>query len=147
MNPVSLDLPEGASVYNVLYPTKDPEYLVQDLLTVGLPNGYYIDVGWYPEHDPDGEYVIRVFFDSWENQQIDPIRTKDVNRVISIVTELCFHFGKGVVPRRSSDSQLIEPWRRQQVCSDDYHWPSRERFSVCASTGAQNPSRSEYEYV
>ena len=38
-----LTVPGGCEVYNFLYRTRDPEYLVQDQLTVALPNGFFID--------------------------------------------------------------------------------------------------------
>lgn len=88
MRPAKLKLPPGCEVYNFLYPTRDPEYLVQDLLTVALPNGYHVDVTWAPEHDPQGEYIIRVFKWRWDNQQITPICTRDFDEVVRTVARL-----------------------------------------------------------
>jgi hypothetical protein len=60
MTPIELSLPDGCEVYNYFYRTRDPNYLVQDILVVRLPSGFVIDVGWFPEHDVDGGYVILV---------------------------------------------------------------------------------------
>ena len=93
MKPVSLSLPEGAEVYNVLYPTKDPEYLMQDLLVIELPSGYCIHVDWRFEHDPSGTYEIHVFLRTWEEDRFEPIETKDFNEVVTIVERLAVRFG------------------------------------------------------
>jgi hypothetical protein len=61
MTPVEITLPAGAEIYNYLMRSTDPAYLVQDILSVRLSNGNMIEVGWFPEHDPTGEYVIRAF--------------------------------------------------------------------------------------
>ena len=59
MTPLSLKLPRGAEIaFNSLYDSKQPILLIQDVLFVSLPNDIYIDVGWYPEHDPSGAYRI-----------------------------------------------------------------------------------------
>lgn len=92
MNPVSLNLPENAQVYNFLFRSRDPAYLIQDLLTVRLQNGFCIDVGWYPEHDINGSYLIRVFRETWDNQIGNPIKTSDLNAVEQIVQQLAWNY-------------------------------------------------------
>ena len=53
MTPLSLKLPRGAEIaFNSLYDSKQPILLIQDVALVSMPNDIYIDVGWYPEHDP-----------------------------------------------------------------------------------------------
>src|SRR5437879_1786134 len=99
MNPVSISLPPGAEASNYLYADMELDDLTQDVLTVRLANGYHIDVGWYPEHDPKGQYIIRVFYGSWDNQRLDPPSTaNDVSRVVSIVETLALHFSQTQVP-------------------------------------------------
>ena len=68
MIPIQLNLPAGSEESNYLYPELEPDDLTQDMLTVGLPNGYYIDVGWFPEHDVNGRFLIRVFYEHWNRQ-------------------------------------------------------------------------------
>ena len=42
--------------------------LLEDLLQVEFFNGYLLDLGWYPEYDEEGEFVIRVIKDQdWES--------------------------------------------------------------------------------
>ena len=48
-------------VYSALYDCQDPGVLTQDLLLVELPGKLYIDVSWFPEHDPSGWYTVSVF--------------------------------------------------------------------------------------
>jgi len=97
MMPMKPRVPEGARVYSFLYRTADPEYLTQDVLAVSLPNGFYIDVGWFPEHDPGGSYVIRVFYQYWDAQQILPIQVKTVDEVIQVVESLANRISSGAV--------------------------------------------------
>jgi hypothetical protein len=108
MNPVNLRLPSGCEVYNYLYRTRDPGYLVQDQLSVALPNGYYIDVAWTPEHDPTGEYVVRVFYEYWNDQQINPIRLGDVDQVIQTVEYLAHRFSQPQIITSSSEETRHE---------------------------------------
>lgn len=113
MNPVQLALPPGVEVYNFLYRTRDPEYLTQDQLTVALPNGFRVDVTWAPEHDPNGEYIVRVFFEYWNNQRITPIRTSRIDEVVSFVEALAQHFNQDQVftSRSGTDENtyILEP--------------------------------------
>jgi len=99
MNPISINLPPGVEVANYLYPKMDPEDLTQDIITVRLPNDYYIDVGWYPECDPNGRFVIRVFQGFWDNQKLDtPMTTKDPLEVIFAVEKLARHYLRSQIP-------------------------------------------------
>jgi hypothetical protein len=98
VKPVELSLPEGCETYNFLYRTRDPEYLLQDQLTVALPNGVFIDVAWTPEHDPNGHYVIRMFYKCWDNQLLSPREERDIERVVAIVKYLA-RGGATVLPQ------------------------------------------------
>ena len=104
MSPIRPRVPEGSNVYSFLYPTTDPEYLTQDVLAVSLPSGFYIDVGWFPEHDPNGYYFIRVFYQYWDAQYIRPIRVKTVEEVVVAVEVLAGRFNSEVVSTCSSSS-------------------------------------------
>ena len=108
MNPVQLILPEGVDAYNFLYRSKDPEYLVRDLLTIELPTGFYIDVGWYPEHNPDGHYIIRVFERDWGNQILSPpISTSDFDEMLLIVDRLVDIYNREIVVRPDATNYFI----------------------------------------
>jgi hypothetical protein len=102
MNPVKPQVPEGANVYSSLYRTANPEYLTQDVLAVSLPSGFYIDVGWFPEHDPEGSYVIRVFYQYWDAQRILPVRVKTVDEVLQVVGSLAVCFNSDTVATSST---------------------------------------------
>ena len=56
-------------------------WLGQDVLDIQLPNGVVIDVGWYPESDLNGEYWVRAYKGSWDNQLIECINTADPRAV------------------------------------------------------------------
>jgi len=97
MTAVHLSLPEEAIVRGALYAENDPAYLVQDLLEVELPRGIFIDVGWYPDHDPNGHYRIVVFERSWDNQLADYVTT-DVTDVKFQVESLAERFLAPIQP-------------------------------------------------
>jgi len=110
MNPVHLNLPDGSKVYNFLYRTRNLAYLTQDVLTVELPNGYCVDVGWFPEHDPAGSYHISVFWQFWDHQKISPIKTKSLDEVIATVENLARTFNRQTVsvsPASTTDPQTF----------------------------------------
>ena len=58
---IELKVPDGSTVRNYLYQNMDLADLNQDLLLIVLPSGICIDVGWFPENDPDGHFYLRVF--------------------------------------------------------------------------------------
>lgn len=104
MNPVSLQLPPDAKVFNSLFANANLEDMTQDLLAVALPTGFFVDVGWFPEHDPSGSYCIRVFWQEWSAQQIPIIETKNLDEVVQTVERLAQRFNAPAVPTFSSSS-------------------------------------------
>ena len=123
MIPMKPDIP-GAKVYSSLYQPIDPEDLNQDVLSVELCNGFCIDVGWWPEYDPTGRYVIRVFYQSWDVQCLEPpIEVKTADRVIAEVERLAKNYSNvyllpsgasGAPPSQAEDSVVrvtpAAPW-------------------------------------
>lgn len=63
----------------------DFDNLTQDLLELRLDDGVIIDVGWYPDHDPEGQYCICVFRDNWENQLWGPVMSSSKEDVEDLV--------------------------------------------------------------
>jgi len=94
--PAILDLPQGATViYNSIYPSLPAKTRTQDECSVLLENGVCVDVGWYPDNDPLGEYSIHVFKDSWDNQLLDePFCTKSPVEATDKVGEFARLFSK-----------------------------------------------------
>jgi hypothetical protein len=94
MNPLPISLPRGGTVvFNSLYDSREPILLTQDILLVSLPNNTFIDVGWYPEHDPKGTYCLRVYQDDWQNQLLaEPIRTRSAHEVAKQVAQLAVRY-------------------------------------------------------
>jgi hypothetical protein len=44
-----------------IFESQNPIVLSEDLLEISLPSGKTIDVGWYPEHDPTGQYRVLLY--------------------------------------------------------------------------------------
>lgn len=118
MKPLQLRLPPGAIQRGAIFPTKDPDYLTQDLLQVQLPGDTFIDVGWSPENDPSGEFVISVFRGCWERQLRDQQFTRDWNEVSATVQFLAeVYSSERVSTSCSTVSDVI--WK-PPLCYDQY---------------------------
>ena len=104
---IELRLPEGATVRGVLEHVLQPEWLTQDVLEVTLPNGAVIDVGWYPEHNLEGSFWIRVFLEDWDHQLTDPILRRDPHDVKELVEQLAEHFHGNLISKSLSSNLVI----------------------------------------
>ena len=69
-----VDFKAGEITYNEFYIDFDlpfenqEELLTEDLLQVEYKNGYLIDLGWYPEYDKNGKFIIQLIKDgNWNN--------------------------------------------------------------------------------
>jgi len=65
------------AVRGEVHPPHDVASLTQDMLEVELPGDVFIDVGWYPEHDPAGGYVIMAFCGDPDTLLYPEYHTKD----------------------------------------------------------------------
>jgi hypothetical protein len=79
-------------VVNSLFDSRDPGVLAQDLLLVELPGKTYIDVSWFPEHDPSGAYIITVFRG---HDQLVELEAKSASGAIQIVERLASGLTQG----------------------------------------------------
>ncbi len=79
--------PSAVDVIGDLYDTQNIYDLTQDLICVEMPDHVYIDAGWYPDWDPDGEYRVIVFKDDVDNLLRPPIHTKDVEEVVQAMQD------------------------------------------------------------
>lgn len=94
MKPVPINLPMGAKISNYLYPTMDMDDRTEDLVTVSLSNGFFIDAGWYPEHDPNGQFVVRVYYQFWDDQREVPKYARTIEEVVDIIEKLSERFSQ-----------------------------------------------------
>jgi hypothetical protein len=108
VNLISPDLasvPGAKVVFNSLYDSKDPGCLTQDLLLVTLPTKMFVDVSWFPEHDPSGTYVVSVFRGG---QQIREVDAKSAFDAVKLVGQLAYEFSKDIGNVSASTSMEIE---------------------------------------
>jgi len=56
------EAPGARVVYSGLYNNLDLSLLSEDLLAVELPGGFWVDLGWTPEHNPIGAFGILVYY-------------------------------------------------------------------------------------
>lgn len=87
MSKIELPAPRFAKVQGALYDTTDIHDLTQDMLQIELPGGLFIDVGWYPQWNPSGRYMILVFRDNVDDT-LERIRSRNVSFVAAKVASL-----------------------------------------------------------
>ena|SRR5712692_2526420 len=95
MKAITLRLPAGAIQRGGIYPTKRRHYLTQDMLEVELGGEIFVDVGWWPQRDPSGSFVVSVFKTDWEHQLEPQYFTKNAHDAAAKVEEWARKFWSG----------------------------------------------------
>jgi hypothetical protein len=88
MSQISLNLPSQAKVIGSLWDTSNIDYLDEDMLSVELPGGFHILVGWFPELDVNGEYQLFTFTGEFTNPRNVRLRTTSVYEIEAEVHRL-----------------------------------------------------------
>lgn len=109
MRTIEISLPSDMNcrVYGQLIESNDPFDLSQDMVDVLLPNGLRISAGWYPDGDPNGQYVVLVM--SGLSLFSGPCESKDVWETAETIRELAFAYCGDVVPRSFSTTDRLTP--------------------------------------
>ena len=69
----------------------------EDMLQIEVPNGLFtIDVGWYPDWNPQGEYRLVVYRETFENQIEYPIKTNNVTAIKVAIEQLAKKYSPAV---------------------------------------------------
>lgn len=95
MTSVHINLPTSASVmFNNLVEGVDipARYLRDDLFAASLPDDVYVHVGWFPEFDPTGQYVVEIFRKDADNPVRSPLETRDIRKVVKHVELLASQY-------------------------------------------------------
>ncbi len=86
MNKIEPTIPGSTVTYNYLYDDMPLNWKEEELFFAILPNGNTVDVGWYPECDPNGAFKVTLR-DSAQ-QRIDVMSTRDLNQMILAIESL-----------------------------------------------------------
>ena len=87
MIPIQID---NAIVEGEICEITDDIMLLRDgMLHIGV-GPISIDVSWFPEHDPLGEYVVTAYSLSWEDQ-IGQLCTNDTEQVVEFIEATVRH--------------------------------------------------------
>lgn len=88
---ISLEFLQGKVTYDELSILQDSgvehqaHHLKEDMLQVEYPNGFLIDVGWYPSFDAKGHFQIKVVKDyEWAS----PTLTLTAQSIDSLIEQL-----------------------------------------------------------
>lgn len=67
------------------------EHLHEDLFLVKYGENYLMDLGWYPEHDINGSFLLQIIFKEHWDKPILYSRCKTVSELKNIVNNaICF---------------------------------------------------------
>src|SRR5262249_32498337 len=89
---LDLQIPEDAKVIGAIDESCGTDVLDQDMLLIELSNGIGIDLGWYPEEDPDGSFRVVVFKDFWDQRVGEPFETRSIQEAVSFINERLLSF-------------------------------------------------------
>lgn len=103
---IEVDLPNAHVEGEIATPDDDP-LLLRDGMLYAEVAGYSIDVSWYPEHDPTGQYIITVYKETWEEQLISAAES-DPYRARALVEDIAEWLSMSVAPLPSSSTQYEE---------------------------------------
>ena len=87
---MNLNLGPGVSVRGAMYDTRNPEFLREELVEVDLLDGRTVYVGWYPEHDVRGNYVIQIC-GRYSTDRKEHFETAETSTVVGILKSLARH--------------------------------------------------------
>ena len=104
ITPVQINAPHDAHVSNYLFEDMEPFELNQGLLLVELSNGFSIDVGWFPENDPAGHFIIKVS-SGWDEG--GETRCTTVDEVVERVHRLIEHYNGSVVKASNATNRKL----------------------------------------
>ena len=123
MKQLQISVPyEGAVVQGALFADQDGTDLDQDVLQIALPNGLFIDVGWYPCNDPNGRFKIVTYRESYRTPVRPNEYTANPYRVLSIVSEIA--------------EELLAKENAKRIATNRFH-----QVKVTDGTSTHNPSR------
>jgi hypothetical protein len=106
MSYVNLNLPTQAKVLGALRKTDVLHDLNEDMLQIELPGDVFVDVGWYPDWDPNGEYRLKVFHDTVDSQLEPQFCSRDVNAVEATIYYLVAKYLRSVQAIGTGGSEI-----------------------------------------
>lgn len=78
-----------------LYPPDSPRgFLSQDMILAKV-GGFAVDVGWYPEWQPDGHYGVTVYRNGDYTDEIERHETRDPLAVRDLIETWLWRFASG----------------------------------------------------
>jgi hypothetical protein len=100
------DLPSGSQVAGFLFENPSHVYGLGDVLSVELPSGYVVDVGW-DEDFPDKPFRIVVYRDYFGDRVVD-FRVRDIDDVVTGVTQLAHQYNQPVIATAHSQAEWFD---------------------------------------
>ena len=91
MSSIIPNVPERCEIAGCIYDTEHPELLGRDMLEVYCPTtDTLVCVGWHPEEDTNGQYVVVAYRQC--ERITEPFRTRSIARAIEETQRLAKMF-------------------------------------------------------
>lgn len=106
---LSFRLPTGSTMTGQVWSSLKPDFLRENLAVIKLRNEVSLGIGWYPQWDPAGEYVVVVFAgDDWGNLLQDEMVAKTPAELQNKIDRLlAFWDGRTPTPLAPSENQRV----------------------------------------
>ena len=106
---LSFRLPIGSTMSGQVWSSLKPDFLRENLAVIKLRNEVSFGIGWYPQWDPAGEFVVVVFAgDDWDNLLQDEVSAKAPAELQGMVDRLLeFWDSRTPTPLAPSENQSV----------------------------------------
>jgi len=80
------------------YAPDDLSLLDQDVLEIELPNDLRVEVGWFPENDPSGRFLLQIFRNGQPAPVEAPMEAKSPIEVASLIGDIVRKYARRPAP-------------------------------------------------
>jgi hypothetical protein len=115
MSTISLNLPTQAHWIGALHDKQKLHNLDHDMLSVELPGEIFIDVGWHPNWDSNGQYRISVYQKDIDNKLETTAYSRDPAHVKNLVEELARSYTPSIQISASSVTSARKTFGKRMV--------------------------------
>lgn len=67
---------------------KQIESLTEDIILVEFEHGFIIDIGWYPEFDPEGKLVVQLILNECWDKPVKEEVVADLNEMYEVIKQM-----------------------------------------------------------
>jgi len=90
---------------------------MQDLMYIHYDETFGLDLGWYPEGDPNGAFELQLVTHK-DFKKLFSIETRSLNEVLDGIDKITWGVSQGILPARDREfsiKELVPPFRLQPL--------------------------------